>query len=115
MAHTVTLLADHKGVTRPKVVGDEYVVNASLLVTTATSGGEVVTAASLGLSSISCVSITGVSIPATYQVDVEVSAAGAYESSSSFALLFTANDGTNGAASGDITDTTVRVRVWGNL
>jgi hypothetical protein len=115
VAHTVTVLADHKGITRPKVVGDEYVVNASLLVTTAASGGEVVTATSLGLSSISCVSITGVSVPATHQVAVEITAAGAYESSSSFALLFTANDGTNAAADGDITDTTVRVRVWGNL
>ena len=115
MAHTVTLLADHKGYTNPRVVGDEYVVDASLLVTTALAGGEVVTAASLGLSSISCVTITGNSIPATHQVDVEISAAGAYESSSSFALLFTANDGTNAAANGNITDTTVRVRVWGNL
>ena len=44
MAHTVTLLADHKGFTAPKVSGDEYLVDASLLVTTATSGGEVVTA-----------------------------------------------------------------------
>ena len=28
MASSVTLLADHKGVTAPKAVGDEYVVDA---------------------------------------------------------------------------------------
>ena len=115
MAHTVTLLADHKGMTTPRVHGDEYLVDASLLVTTATSGGEVVTAASLGLSRINAVLITGNSLPATYDVDVECSAVGAYESGTSFALLFTAMDGTNAAANGNITDTTVRVRVYGIL
>ena len=115
MAHTVTLLADHKGMTTPRVHGDAYLVDASLLVTTATSGGEVVTAASLGLSRINAVLITGNSLPATYDVDVECSAAGAYESGTSFALLFTAMDGTNAAANGNITDTTVRVRVYGLL
>ena len=115
MAHTVTLLADHKGFTKPKVVGDEYVVDAAIVVTTATSGGEVITATSLGLDSITCATITGNSLPATHDVDIEVSATGAYESNSSIALLFTAMDGTNAAADGDITDTTVRLRVWGNL
>lgn len=115
MAHTVTLLKDHKGMTTPRVHGDEYLVDAALVVTTATSGGEVVTAASLGLSRINAVLITGNSLPATYDVDVEVSAAGAYESGTSFALLFTAMDGTNAAANGNITDTTVRVRVYGIL
>ena len=115
MAHTVTLLEDHKGMTTPRVHGDEYLVDAALVVTTATSGGEVVTAASLGLSRINAVLITGNSLPATYDVDVEVSAAGAYESGTSFALLFTAMDGTNAAADGNITDTTVRVRVYGIL
>ena len=115
MAHTVTLLEDHKGMTTPRVHGDEYLVDAALVVTTATSGGEVVTADSLGLSRINAVLITGNSLPATYDVDVEVSAAGAYESGKSFALLFTAMDGTNAAATGNITDTTVRVRVYGIL
>ena len=101
--------------TTPRVHGDEYLVDAALVVTTATSGGEVVTAASLGLSRINAVLITGNSLPATYDVDVEVSAAGAYESGTSFALLFTAMDGTNAAANGNITDTTVRVRVYGIL
>jgi hypothetical protein len=115
MAHTVTLLADHKGMTTPRVHGDEYFVDAYIVVTTATSGGEVVTASSLGLSRINAVLLTGNSLPATYDVDVEVSATGAYESGTSFALLFTAMDGTNAAATGNITDTTVRVRVYGVL
>ena len=102
MAHTVTLLKDHKGMTTPRVHGDEYLVDAALVVTEATSGGEVVTAASLGLSRINAVLITGNSIPATYD-------------GTSFALLFTAMDGTNAAATGNITDTTVRVRVYGIL
>ena len=115
MARTVTVLTDHKGYSASRVQGDEYVVDAYIVVTTATSGGEVVTASSLGLGSVNAVMLTGNSLPATYDVDVEVSAAGAYESASSFALLFTAMDGTNAAATGDITDTTVRVRVYGNL
>lgn len=51
MANTVTLLADHKGFTRPRVVGDEYMVDASIDIQTYTAP-EVVTAASLGLSRI---------------------------------------------------------------
>lgn len=34
MAHTVTLIADHKGFTKPKVVGDEYRVRAKVNITT---------------------------------------------------------------------------------
>ena len=30
MTHTVTLLADHKGFTKPKVIGDEYLVRAKI-------------------------------------------------------------------------------------
>ena len=30
MTHTTTLLADHKGFTKPKVLGDEYLVRASI-------------------------------------------------------------------------------------
>ncbi len=57
MANTVTLLADHKGYTRPRVMGDEYVVDASIDITTY-SGPEVVTASSLGLSRINRAVIT---------------------------------------------------------
>ena len=57
MANTVTLLADHKGFTRPRVMGDEYMVDASIDIQTY-SAPEVVTAASLGLSRINRAVIT---------------------------------------------------------
>ncbi len=52
MTHTVTLLADHKGYTRPRVMGDEYMVDASIDISSYTANGEVITASSLGLSRI---------------------------------------------------------------
>ncbi len=115
MAHTVTQLNDHAGFSGPKVVGHEYYSDAYVTVTVVTAGGEVINASDFGLSSISQVVLTGNSLPATYDVDVQVSASGAYASSSTFKLLFTAMDGTNAAAEGDITDTTVRVRLYGLL
>ena len=62
MAHTVTLLADHKGVARPKVSGDEYVVDAVLDITSYTANGEEILATALGLSTINCVVVTGISV-----------------------------------------------------
>ena len=62
MAHSVTLLADHKGNARPKVVGDEYVVDAYIDITSYTANGETITAASLGLSEVSCVVVSGISV-----------------------------------------------------
>ena len=62
MAHTVTLLADHKGVAAPKVVGDEYVVDAVVDITSYTANGEQISASSLGLSTITCVLVTGISV-----------------------------------------------------
>ena len=58
MAHTVTLVANHKGFTRPRVLGDEYVVDASIDIATYTTGGVVITAASLGLKTINTAFIT---------------------------------------------------------
>ena len=113
MAHTVTLLADHKAFTKPKANGDEYQVDASILVTAYTAGGEVITASSLGLSSITTVVITGNSLPATYSAVAECTAAGAYEGG--FHLYMVNMDGTNAQASGDITDTTIRIRAFGLL
>lgn len=51
MTNTVTLLGDHKGFTRPKVVGDEYVVLGSCAITayrtgtTATAASQTITSA----------------------------------------------------------------------
>ena len=62
MAHTVTLLADHKGVSAPKVVGYEYVVDAVVDITSYTANGEQISASSLGLSTITCVLVSGISV-----------------------------------------------------
>ena len=62
MAHTVTLLADHKGYTKPKVVGDEYVVDAVIDVTSYTANGEEILASKFGLSTLTAVCVTGVSV-----------------------------------------------------
>jgi len=54
MTNTITLLSDHKGVSRPKVVGDEYVVLGNCAITayrtgtTATAASQTITAASGG-------------------------------------------------------------------
>ena len=62
MTHTVTLISDHLGSTRPRVMGNEYVVDASIDITSYTANGETITASSLGLSEISCVVVSGISV-----------------------------------------------------
>ena len=59
MTHTVVILADHKGVARPKVSGDEYVVDVCVDSTNMPSGGVTITAAECGLATIHCVTVTG--------------------------------------------------------
>ena len=49
MTHTVTILADHKGVARPKVSGDEYVVDVCVDSTNMPSGGVTVSATDCGI------------------------------------------------------------------
>jgi len=115
LAFTVTLLADHKGITRPKVCGDEYVVDALVDVTSIVAAGSVIPAADFGLSTIHCATITGFDNANGIQPQVECSATGAYESSTSIALMFTSLDGTNATVSDDGNGGSVRLRVWGNL
>ena len=55
MTHTVTLISDHLGSTRPRVMGSEYVVDASIDITSYTANGETITASS------SCVVVSGIS------------------------------------------------------
>ena len=98
LAFTVTLLADHKGQTRPRVSGDEYFVDALVDVTSVVAAGSVIPAADFGLSTISAAFITG-----------------GYESSSSIALMFTSLDGTNATVANDGDGGSVRMRVYGNL
>ena len=61
MTNTVTLIADHKGVTSPKVMGDEYYVDGFVDITSYTTNGEQMTAGDFGLSTIHTVVVTGIS------------------------------------------------------
>ena len=114
MAVSVTLLADHKGFTKPRANGDEYMVDALIDMGTYAAGGLVVPATSLGLSQITQVMVTGQD-SVIAQVVPEVSATGAYESVSSFKLNVII--GTSGASEegGSADFGSVRVRVHGLL
>lgn len=111
MAHTVTILADHKGFTRPRVSGDEYFTDVIVNITAYVAGGVTVTASSCALSTITQVMVTGQE-GLDNNALVVVSSAGEYESSSSFKLAL--NQGlTEQAGTGD--EGIVRLRVFGNL
>tara|TARA_R110001592_G_C13020801_1_gene737540 strand:- start:487 stop:831 length:345 start_codon:yes stop_codon:yes gene_type:complete len=112
MVLTVTLLADHKGYTKPRVNGDEYMVDALIDMDTYAAGGLTVSASSLGLSSITQVMVTGQD-SVIAQVVPEVSATGLYATSSTFVLNVII--GTAGASEegGAVDYGSVRVRVHG--
>tara|TARA_R100001510_G_C7604948_1_gene170421 strand:+ start:146 stop:499 length:354 start_codon:yes stop_codon:yes gene_type:complete len=112
---TVTVLADHKGYTNPRAVGDEYVVDALVDLTKVVATGSVIPASEFGLSTITCATITGHDNANAIQPQIECSATGDYESLSSIALMFTALDGTNNTLANDANGGSVRLRVWGNL
>jgi len=117
LEYTVTLLGDHKGITRPKVSGDEYVVDALLDVTSHVQAGAEIPASAFGLSTIHCVSITGHEGANDVYPQILTSTGGLYESDSSFLIIFTNLDGTNATAASDDGDPTcaTRLRIWGNL
>ena len=118
MTIVIGLLANHKGVTAPRVMGDEYVVDADVKIQVYHLA-DVVNASDLGLNTISAATITGMS-----QADIEGETgvfidcglgSGDYESSSSLKLICYNNDG-DCQELGDgtnIDDITVRLRVWG--
>lgn len=121
MTHTVNLIADHKGNTKPKVVGDEYCVDAFIDITSYTANGEEILGSTLGLSTISAVVITGVS--------VDTISGGYAVSMITPEILSGAGDGGNyvntanqdrfqihaPAASNTDNIGEIRVRVWGNI
>ena len=72
LAYTVTLLADHKGMTSPKAVGDEYVVDALVDVSSVVAAGSVIPASAFGLSSIHAVVITGNDNPNNSTNDIAI-------------------------------------------
>lgn len=119
MANTVTILADHRGVARPRAVGDEYVVDVQVEVTDYAVAGEVLTAASFGLSQITCAVIAGQETT-LFVPRLEVDTDGTYTSGSSVTLKFLTHDASD--STNDIFITVpdsatdlgmVRLRVWG--
>ena len=126
MANTVTLLEDHKGMTTPRVHGDEYYVDCALNITTYSGStddeGEIVTAASLGLSRINAVLVTGQETK-SYVPMVEIAAAdGDYASRTQLVIKLLTHDASDSSndvlveAAHTLTDLgMVRLRVYGIL
>ena len=111
MAHTVTLLADHKGYTKPKANGDEYQVDALINITNYVSGGITLTATEVGLSQITQVMVTGVE-EIGHSARAVISSAGAYESVSSVKIILSTG---SAQQSGTADEGMIRVRVYGLL
>lgn len=112
---TITVLADHKGMTTPRVSGDEYFVDAVADISKVVAAGSVIPASDFGLSTITAAMITGHDNANAVQPQIECSATGDYESATSIALMFTALDGTNATLANDANGGSVRLRVYGNL
>lgn len=111
MTHSVTLLADHKGFTKPRANGDEYMVDAIVNITAYVQGGITLTAQQLGLSSITQLMVTGVE-EIGHSARAVVSTTGAYESNSSVKLILSTG---SAQQSGTGDEGIVRVRAFGNL
>lgn len=115
MTHTVALLANHKGITTPRVMGDEYVVDVCVDITGLTTGGEVVSASDCGLSTVHCVTVTGAENGNHYKIVPEITAeTGAYASGTTFKLHY-ADDLSSASTTSDTNVGSVRLRVWGNI
>ena len=113
MTHTVTLISDHLGSDKPRVVGNEYVVDVCVDSTNLPSGGVTVLASECGLSTVTCVTVTGAENGNHYKIVPEIAPeTGAYESTSSFKLHY-ADDLSSGSTTSDTNVGSVRVRVWG--
>jgi len=120
MTATVTLIADHKGVTTPKVMGDQYVVDAFVDITSYTANGEQFTASQFGLSFINAVCVTGISVDtisggyAISMIAPEIQSGathgGKYASASSADFQINAP-----AASATDNIGEIRLRIWGQL
>jgi hypothetical protein len=116
---TVTLLNDHLGQARPRVMGHEYVVDATVNILDYEVAGYVVTAASLGLNKITQAMICGYE-SAVVVPKILVDADGTYTSDSSITILVQNPDGSDADAMAlgvdGLTDLgMVRIRVWGSL
>ena len=124
LTYSVRALPDHKGFSKPKAIGDEYLVDVALDITDTgpDSTSIIIPASKVGLKTIHAVMITGYEGRA-FSANVLIGAGGAnpnvagnYESATSFKVQFTALDGTN-AIIGNNTDVTcaLRLRIFGAL
>jgi len=113
LTYTSGILADHKGMTTPKVTGDEYYVDCWLDITEGVAGGAAFASTLFGLSTVKAVVITGQE-NLLLNVFTEVTAqTGAYASGTSFELR--ATTASSGADFGTGNWGTVRLRIYGIL
>ena len=120
MTPTVTLLANHKGITTPRVMGDEYVVDAVVDITSYTANGEALTASQFGLSSINAVMVTGISVDTITggyearmiapEVESGSASGGKYSSTSIADFQIHAKEASSTDNIGEI-----RLRIWGQI
>ena len=119
----ITILANHKGITTPRVVGDEYVVDCFVKMTVYHTA-DVINASDVGLSTITAATITGttggvsdgsMAVGAYVQVPTANVATGLYTSTSSIKIALFDNDGACGLLSNatNMDDMTFRLRIYG--
>ena len=116
--YTVSLLADHKGYTKPRANGDEYMVDALVDVSTYDASGVVLKASNFGLSSITAVTHTGTSNVLFYPTFVIAGTDGSYTSASQLTMLIVQNlqaTPAEVADGGTHSGMQFRLRVFGNL
>tara|TARA_R110000751_G_scaffold300824_1_gene412779 strand:+ start:248 stop:628 length:381 start_codon:yes stop_codon:yes gene_type:complete len=121
----ITAVADHKGNSYPKVMGDEYVVDCFVKMTVYHTA-DVINASDVGLKTITAATITGttggvsdgsMASGAYIQVPTANIATGLYTSTSSIKIVLFDNDGTCAvlANATNMDDMTFRLRIWGNI
>jgi hypothetical protein len=117
----ITTIANHKGITSPRVCGDEYVVDVFVKMTVY-HDADVINASDVGLSTITAATITGQSTASNdcktaAFIEVTNVATGAYTSSSSIKIFCYDNDGdcTEYANGTNFDDVTWRLRIWGQI
>ena len=123
LEYTIRALPDHKGFSKPKAVGDEYMVDVALDITSHVAAGATIDAERLGLKTVHAVIITGYEGRA-FSANVLIGQgaqtpdiAGNYESATSFKVVVTNLDGTNATAAANDADVgcALRLRVFGSL
>ena len=119
----IEIIADHKGVSKPRVVGDEYFVDCFVKMTVYHTA-DVINASDVGLARITAATITGttggvsdgsMASGAYIQIPAANVATGLYTSSSSIKIVLFDNDGdcavlANGT---NMDDMTFRLRIHG--